>query len=126
MSVPTFLQHLGLGIDASEKGIRRAYAQRVKLIDQTTRPDDFQLLREAYDAALAWHEARERGGPALDAQPGGKEAALQVFEEFTSRRAPAGAGRRRDGPRGTLQRRGQGAVPALRAVERRLVERELS
>jgi protein TonB len=84
MSVPTFLQQLGLGIDASDKAIRRAYAQRVKLIDQATHPEDFQRLREAYDAALAWHEARERGDAVLDAPPRGKEAALQWFEEFAS------------------------------------------
>src|SRR6185436_4243549 len=84
MSVPEHLQHLGLGIDACAKDIRRAYAQRVKLIDQTACPEDFQRLREAYAAALAWHETRERGGLALGELPGGKDAALQAFEAFVS------------------------------------------
>lgn len=47
-------EQLGLALDADEKAIKRAYAQRLK----TCRPDDdpagFQRLNDAYQRALQW------------------------------------------------------------------------
>ena len=51
---PHALRLLGLGTDADERAIKRAYAARLR----TTRPDEdpegFQRLNEAYQAALHW------------------------------------------------------------------------
>lgn len=51
---------LGLGADADEREVRRAYARRVKAIDPATDPGGFQTLREHYEAALAWVRVRAR------------------------------------------------------------------
>ena len=57
-------EHLGIGLDADERAIKRAYAAKLR----TTRPDEdpegFQRLNEAYQAALlhaARHEAHGKG-----------------------------------------------------------------
>jgi hypothetical protein len=49
-----FLHALGLAPDATERDVRRAYAQRLKRIDPARQAAEFQSLREAYEAALAW------------------------------------------------------------------------
>jgi protein TonB len=95
--VPPALQYLALSGDASVQEVRRAYAQRVKQIDQATQADLFQQLREAYTAALAWCQARDRGQapdtPLLGDPPHGaaarpapaadpRETAAEVFHRF--------------------------------------------
>lgn len=64
MPMPWFLELLALPPHADERAVRRAYAKRVKLIDQAADPTAFARLREAYEAARAWaadedHEVME-------------------------------------------------------------------
>ena len=51
---PPFLTALGLSHDADERAVKRAYAQRLKRIDQANVPEGFQALRTDYDNALRW------------------------------------------------------------------------
>lgn len=55
MSTPWFLERLGLDERADERAIKRAYATRLKKIDQTTDITGFTDLHRTYQAALAWH-----------------------------------------------------------------------
>ncbi|WP_288393352.1 TonB C-terminal domain-containing protein [uncultured Herbaspirillum sp.] len=52
--VPACLAHLGLDTDADERAVRKAYAGQVKQLDQHEQLEQFQALREAYEAALHW------------------------------------------------------------------------
>ncbi|PXV59176.1 hypothetical protein SAMN04487785_10696 [Dyella jiangningensis] len=54
MQTPWFLDHLGLDAETDLAAVKRAYAQRLKQIDQATDIDGFMRLREAYAAATAW------------------------------------------------------------------------
>lgn len=48
----TPLERLGLGPDADERAIKRAYAQRLRTVRPDEDPEGFQLLHAAYRAAL--------------------------------------------------------------------------
>ncbi|BDU19849.1 hypothetical protein [Dyella sp. GSA-30] len=58
MSTPWFLERLGLDESADERAIKRAYALRLKKIDQAADIDGFSELHRTYQAALAWHASR--------------------------------------------------------------------
>jgi hypothetical protein len=52
------LRELGLGPDADERAIKRAYAARLKTTRPDTDPEGFQVLNAAYQSALAWVQSR--------------------------------------------------------------------
>lgn len=49
-----FLKALGLNEASDERAVRRAYAQRLKRIDQATDPEGFQALRSDYENGMRW------------------------------------------------------------------------
>lgn len=49
---PDFYIRLGLDSSATEKDVKRAYAKRLKSIDQATQADEFLQLRQDYELAL--------------------------------------------------------------------------
>ena len=67
---PHALRVLGLGTDADERAIKRAYAARLRTTRPDEDPDGFQRLNEAYQAALHWAKQQPvRPAPVLDAMP---------------------------------------------------------
>ncbi|UWE16636.1 hypothetical protein [Herbaspirillum huttiense] len=64
--LPACLQLLGLDADADERSVRKAYARELKLLDQQQQPDQFQVLHEAYQAALSWCRAPRPQADDLD------------------------------------------------------------
>lgn len=68
MRVPPFIEQWGLDSDADERAVKRAYATRLKKIDQEADPAGFQQLRETYETALRWVKAKEAAAvqPAMD------------------------------------------------------------
>lgn len=52
------LRELGLGPDADERAVKRAYAARLKTTRPDTDPEGFQRLNATYQDALAWVQSR--------------------------------------------------------------------
>lgn len=52
------LRELGLGPDADERAVKRAYAARLKTTRPDIDPEAFQALNATYQAALAWVQSR--------------------------------------------------------------------
>ncbi|QWT19061.1 hypothetical protein KPL74_15070 [Bacillus sp. NP157] len=53
-----FLRELGLDASADERGVKRAYALRLKASDPAADPDGFARLRSAFEAARSWAERK--------------------------------------------------------------------
>ena len=90
---PDYLGALGLGRDADERSIRRAYAQRLKQIDAAKDADGFQALRAAYEAALRWADFRRRqegsaGAAETAAPPEAVDSRAQHQEVCTAETVP--------------------------------------
>lgn len=95
LSLEEGLQVLGLDVDAETGAVRRAYARRLKQIDPARDPQAFQALREAYEAALNWIQARPQAAIAselpgdlapmpTEARPEAARIGEAVFDEFAS------------------------------------------
>jgi len=67
MDAPWFLTFFGLSPGADERAVKRAYAVRLKKIDQESDLEGFARLRQAYEAALHWL-ATQAPGPAKAAE----------------------------------------------------------
>lgn len=84
------LAQLGLRPDADARGVRRAYAQQLKRIDQATQPREFQSLREAYELALhaITRQEAEQAARAQDAVPAPPPAEVERPAEPPAAPAP--------------------------------------
>lgn len=100
--LPAFLEEHQLTPDADERSLKRAYAKKLKTIDQETQLHEFQALRESYEEALHWiawrdtvqeQEDETTGEPASSQEqltvaqpvpmPGQRQAAVQDVRDET-------------------------------------------
>ncbi|MDP1977278.1 tetratricopeptide repeat protein [Undibacterium sp.] len=59
-NLPQFFVENQLNVDAEERDVKRAYARKLKQIDQENDLQGFQDLRDAYEEALTWLKYREQ------------------------------------------------------------------
>lgn len=92
MDAPWFLQVLDLSADTDARTIKRAYAARLKRIDQATDIEGFTRLHQAYRAALQWHAARmpDPSGE-VRVRPVGAPPAIEAMPPAVVTGAPAAA-----------------------------------
>ena len=81
------LRELGLGPDADERAVKRAYAARLKATRPDTDPEGFQALNAAYQAALAWVQSRS----GLAATPTSIASAIDAETEASADETTHGA-----------------------------------
>ena len=89
-----FLEELGVSTAADARAIRRAYAMRLKQIDQATQPDAFIRLRSAYELALTWRQntpLKPDAATVVDSDPttGYSERAVPAYPSADSSDKPA-------------------------------------
>ena len=84
-----FLDHLGLGTEADERAIKRAYARLLKQIDQAADPQGFQALREAYEASLQWHHRRQQSDDGVEAAVDQSDTQADAPAEHSDESAPS-------------------------------------
>jgi hypothetical protein len=87
------LHELGLGPDADERAVKRAYAARLKTTRPDTDPEGFQSLNAAYQAALAWVRSRSNVAPTpvLIASASASDMATETETDATADEVPLGA-----------------------------------
>jgi protein TonB len=81
METPDFILYLGLRADADERAIRKAYARQLKEIDQETQVDAFQMLRQAYNAALYWAAAKLHSNAPHDSKSDSEKGFSETVEQ---------------------------------------------
>jgi hypothetical protein len=76
------LRELGLGPDADERSIKRAYAAKLKSVRPDTDPEGFQRLHAAYQDALNWvREHREDMASVVDLRSDSVSASADTSED---------------------------------------------
>ncbi len=83
------LRELGLGPDADERAVKRAYAARLKVTRPDSDPEGFQALNAAYQAALAWVQSRSHAAPMAPEPPTDIETETEDFSNADE--VPSGA-----------------------------------
>ncbi|GAA4804673.1 J domain-containing protein [Lysobacter hankyongensis] len=111
------LDTLGVGPDADERAIKRAYAAKLKTTRPEEDPQGFQALNEAYRAALAWcADVRTRSTDAdIAAKPGEAKDEAPSDEETSRATRDAAAAPPSDPDAGTPSGSNAQPVPGYRA-----------
>lgn len=85
------LRELGLGPDADEGAVKRAYAARLKVTRPDSDPEGFQALNAAYQAALAWVQSRSHAASMAPESPTDIETETEAEDFANADEVPPGA-----------------------------------